>query len=216
MINVYLISLNYLKRFLVSELASCVIIGILPSIVLLWLTMLTIRLISKRPVKLKIFNGYLVLSLVVIFNIIISNGACIKKLFSSYLDLSIYISVFTILAIFGNISLSVIKIKRKEKPKINKQLSIINNTEKQKIVEVIPCTEEGASVYSGYVDVKYVKSLIDALKQKSLEEGDLKEVEDFELYLLNFINRQPNSLERKRLSEYIGSLFKKLAKYNAI
>ena len=65
----------------------------------------------------------------------------------------------------------------------------------------------------GYLDVVYLKSLISKLKEKELSNSDYDEVEDLELYLLNFVNRQPEPEERTILSEKISMLIKKIAFY---
>ena len=83
----------------------------------------------------------------------------------------------------------------------------------KKAVEKITLVEEGPKAFSGYVDIAYVKGLINSLKKHNLEENDSLELEELEVYLLNFANRQPNSLERLELSKKLGSLIKKLAKY---
>ena len=214
--NVFLFILNNVKNFLVSNVASFVLILSLPSIVLVLLVALIIQLVTKKPTKLKLFNGYLAVVLILYFNIFLAGGKSVRTLIATTLDYSIFLSAFVILAIIGNITLLTFKRKAKAIIKTNNLLKIdkVNETEKQ--VETISCIEEPVSVYSGYIDVSYVKSLIDKLKQSPLEYEDEKEIEDFEIYLLNFVNRQPSGYERKCLSEYMGSLIKKLAKYNAI
>ena len=213
---VFLIVLNSIKAFLSSEIASFILICAVPSVALVFLTMLIIQITVKKTLKLRIFNGYLIALTIIISNVFIANNQYAKKLLVSFLDYSVYVSSFILLAIIGNITLSAVKRKSKNVAYTYNLLKVQKQTENHKNVEVIPCTEEGASVYSGYIDVNYVKSLIDKLKENSLEFEDEKEVEEFEIYLLNFVNRQPNGIERKRLSEYMGSLMKKLAKYNAI
>ncbi len=214
--NVFLFILSSIKAFLTSEFASYIVIFILPSVLLTVLTMLTVQLISKKPCKLGVFNWYLVVLTVVLFNVFLSNNVYVKKLFSSFLDFSIYVSAFTILALSGNVSLSVLRRKGKKAKKNCKLLQAKSEKEVEKAVEIIPCIEEPVSVYSGYIDVSYVKGLIDKLKESRLELHDEKEIEELEIFLLNFVNRQPNASERKILSEYMSSLIKKLAKYNAI
>ena len=72
---------------------------------------------------------------------------------------------------------------------------------------------QSGELFTGYLDVNYVKSLVNKLKEKPLSDEDYLAVEDFEVYLLNFVSRQPNDNERKVLSEYLSMLIKKLAKY---
>ena len=69
------------------------------------------------------------------------------------------------------------------------------------------------SISDGYLDVSHVKSLINELKKKELSESDYSEVEELELYLMNFISRQPLGEERAVLSEKLSMLIKKIALY---
>ena len=66
---------------------------------------------------------------------------------------------------------------------------------------------------NGWLNVGYLKWLISNLKTKNVSANDLIELEDFEVYLLNFTTRQPNAYERKVLSTRINSLIKKIARY---
>lgn len=68
-------------------------------------------------------------------------------------------------------------------------------------------------IFSGYLDVSYVKQLINELKQKDITERDYEQIEELEVYLLRFITRQPNAEERVVLSEQLSMLIKKLALY---
>ena len=80
---------------------------------------------------------------------------------------------------------------------------------------VKPFFEEDASRtdFNGWINVENLKSIIKELKLKKLDGNDLMELEDFEVYLLNFVSRQPNAYERKVLSTRINSLIKKIARY---
>ena len=110
--------------------------------------------------------------------------------------------------------------------KISEKKPIKNSLKKEEVISKKPTLEPITTVYepatnkdisntSGYLDVSYVKSLINELKRKNLSEKDYAEVEDFELYLLNFISRQPLNSERFILNEKISMLIKKIAYYTA-
>lgn len=86
----------------------------------------------------------------------------------------------------------------------------------QKIIDKLACKDYEKQTFIGYINVSYLRELINKLKQNELEETDAKKVEDLEVYLLNFVNRQPNDLERIKLNALVGDLYKQLAKYNAI
>ena len=71
-------------------------------------------------------------------------------------------------------------------------------------------------LFSGYLNVKYVRYLIDKLKNCDISVSERKEAEDFEVYLMNFAYRQPTETEREELSPKLNALIKTLAKYNAV
>ncbi len=107
---------------------------------------------------------------------------------------------------------------RKERSKnkiVLSPLDIESDKEKTpKSIEYLSCVEQGYSVYQGYIDINYLKELTGELKSKSPELDDEKFADEFETYLLNFVSRQPAACERITLSEYVGKLIKKLAKYS--
>lgn len=71
-------------------------------------------------------------------------------------------------------------------------------------------------LFCGYLNVKYVKYLIDKLKNCDLSVAERKDAEDFEAYLMNFAYRQPSDAEREELSPKLNALIKSLAKYKAV
>ncbi len=117
-----------------------------------------------------------------------------------------------------------IKVKRKDNKNENIDFSQEKSAETpvkelsnaQKIIDKIACKDYEKQTFIGYINVSYLRELINKLKENKLEENDAKKVEDLEVYLLNFVNRQPNDLERIKLNAYVGDLYKQLAKYNAI
>lgn len=82
-------------------------------------------------------------------------------------------------------------------------------------LKCVPPDVDGGK-YDGYLDVSYLKSLITVLKTKNLTEDDKQELEDFEVYLMNFAARQPYNGERTKLSGYLSDFMKKLARYDAV
>ena len=70
--------------------------------------------------------------------------------------------------------------------------------------------------FCGYLNVKYVKYLLDKLKKCDICAAERKEAEDLEVYLMNFAYRQPNESEREELSPKLNALIRALAKYNAV
>ncbi len=129
-----------------------------------------------------------------------------------------YISLAVLcLLIVSNILLVIcfftLKGNKKKQVKENTDIKTDYGLSIQRAVEHIKSTEEPPQVFSGYVDVSYIKTLINTLKTNNLTEADKQDLEEFEVYLLNFINRQPTNAERQELSNKLGGLIKKLAKY---
>lgn len=106
------------------------------------------------------------------------------------------------------------------KPSLN-AITTANSVEKPTLVKDViklQCLTNinGNGEFDGYLDVSYLKSLINLLKEKNLSESDKKEIEDLEVYLMNFASRQPYNSERLKLSGYLSDFMKKLARYNAV
>ena len=131
-----------------------------------------------------------------------------------------YIFISIVLLSIGLLTfLIVTTIKyKKEKLKNKIVLKSISCDDKTAVVpksiEYLSCVEDGYSVYQGYIDINYLKELVSELKSSPLDYEDEKFVDEFETYLLNFVKRQPSTLERATLSDYIGKVIKKIAKYS--
>lgn len=69
---------------------------------------------------------------------------------------------------------------------------------------------------ASYIDVGYIKELISLVKQKELPIEEENELEEFEIYLMNFCQKQPTSEQKNKLSLYLSSLMKKLAYYKIV
>ena len=84
-------------------------------------------------------------------------------------------------------------------------------------VVTVPCVSvsDYGNGYDGFLDISYLKSLIALLRQKTLSKTDESELDDFEVYLMNFASRQPRQSERVKLSGYLSDFIKKLARYDA-
>ncbi|MBQ9782737.1 MAG: hypothetical protein IJW26_06140 [Clostridia bacterium] len=67
-----------------------------------------------------------------------------------------------------------------------------------------------------FIDVEYLKSLIDLLKSKPLTIEETERLEELEVFLLNFCYRRPNKNEKEKLSVYLSFLMKKLAYYKIV
>ena len=208
--NILIIALFFVKKF-----ASYIILASLAFLLAVTILSFIVSIITRRSANLKRYNLYFIISLISYANGIVIESILHKKVFTSFIDLMISISVIVIVGLLGNALLSIVKFKKKDTFKGVKKIDI-EKVEKPKTVEVLSCVEEPVSVYGGYIDVLYLKGLIDKIKEKNLEYDDEREIEELEIYLLNFVTRQPNAYERGKLSNYIESFFKKLAKYNVI
>ena len=127
-----------------------------------------------------------------------------------------FLTFFSVVILQSGICYFIYPLKRG-----NKKLKATQNAEikrdygvtVKRAVEHIKMAEDSPQVFSGFVDVGYIKTLINNLKSNDLTEEDRLELDEFEVYLLNFVNRQPTSAERQNLSIRLNSLIKKLAKY---
>ncbi|MBO5889092.1 MAG: hypothetical protein J6Q58_03020 [Clostridia bacterium] len=215
--NIFIIALYFVKNLFLVNFVYYIILSCVAFLCAIILLTLIFKIAFKKNYTLKFYNQCFLISLVLYFNSILVEYIMLKKVFKSELDVIISISAFIVLGLLGKILINSFRYKCKKPKDINLiKGSITPNETKPKSIEIISCLEEGATVYNGYVDVKYLKSLIDKLKENNLEYEDEKTVEELEVYLLNFVNRQPNSIERTKLSSYIGDLIKKLAKYNVV
>ena len=98
------------------------------------------------------------------------------------------------------------------------KLTITDNTKKAlmrlKAQPIDLYNLENAS--NDFIDVEYLKSLIDILKNKPLTIEESERLEELEVFLLNFCYRQPNKNEKEKLSVYLSFLMKILAYYKIV
>jgi DNA mismatch repair ATPase MutL len=106
-----------------------------------------------------------------------------------------------------------LKRNKKKRAHENNEIKSDYGLSVKRAVEKVITAEETPQVFSGYVDVGYIKTLISSLKTNSLTDAEIQDLEEFEVYLLNFVNRQPNNTERQELSSKLGALIKTLSKY---
>lgn len=210
--SILVIALYFIKKFVYYIiLSSLALLG--------WVIILSfiVSILRRKSVNLKRYNILFLTTFIIFINGIIIDYFLYKRVFANFIDIIISVSVFIVIGLLGNVILSLLKYEKHNKVIKEDSAKIsIPHIEKPKSVDILSCVENPVSVYGGYIDVKYLKGLIDNIKEKNLEYNDEKEIEELEVYLLNFVNRQPNALERSKLSAYVESLIKKLAKYNVI
>lgn len=216
--NVVKIYLSFVENYLLKAYYDYVFIGVLALILVLDILFAVLKW-NKRS-----FSKSTRVLTFILFLLIFGEWYVAKNVFSS-LQSGIFVSL-TLLVVQLLISTALFLIKVDKKPKGFKpqekkaediKIQALNYGETIKnAVEKLKLSEEEPRTFSGFVDVAYIKSLINELNGKDLEEKDKLEIEELEVYLLNFINRQPNSLEREVLSRHLGGLIKKLAKYQVV
>ena len=204
-------------EFLDKELgvyASLMVVILSISLVTIFLLEFLVCLLSKRKKDTVYYLCYTLLNLVVTAYFAVDDYFGEKLLFETPK------SVYTVMTVIVSISilfytLICIASRRDRDKKISQPIQ----EEKSKDIEVStikPKTYEHyfkGNISSGYLDVSHVKSLINELKQKELSDSDYSEIEELELYLMNFISRQPEGEERAVLSEKLSMLIKKIALY---
>lgn len=204
-------------EFLDKELGVCaslMVVVLTISLLTIFLLELLIHLICKRKKDTVYYLCYTILNLVVTAYFAVEDYFGQKLLFETPK------SVYTVMTVIVSISiLFYMLISLASRRDGDKKMPPQNAREEDKEVEVItvkPKTYEhyfNGDIGGAYLDVSYVKSLIDNLKQKELSDSDYSEVESLELYLMNFASRQPVGEERAMLSEKLSMLIKKIALY---
>ena len=197
-------------------IAHIVVISLTLSMLLVFLLEVVICLLSKKRRDTVYYLCYTLLSLVVTLYFQVEDYFGEKLLFetpkSVYACMTVLISLSIIFyTVIRSLSNMKIYKNRVEKPtnfnELPSEIKVSTITPK-------PYTYVSqASVTDGYLDVSHVKSLINNLKEKPLLDNDYREIEDLELYLMNFISRQPSDSERAVLSEKLSMLIKKIALY---
>ena len=201
-------------------------------IVLIIATFLVV-ILSKKAVNLKAFKCFTAILLTLITVISAFEFINVKKVFLVVDSVIVYVIALIILcAILFTIiylteyskRLKLTKTKNVSSVKLNKvtkltdieQAPFTNNNDKEVIKLKCVSPQIDGGEFDGYLDVSYLKSLISLLRERNLTEKDDKELEDLEVYLMNFARRQPYKSERSKLTEYLSDLMKKLARYNAV
>ena len=201
-------------------------------IVLIIATFLVV-ILSKKAVNLKAFKCFTAILLTLITVISAFEFINVKKVFLVIDSVIVYVIALIILcAILFTIiylteyskRLKLTKTKNVSSVKLNKvtkltdseQAPLTNNNDKEVIKLKCVSPQIDGGEFDGYLDVSYLKSLISLLRERNLTEKDDKELEDLEVYLMNFARRQPYKSERSKLTEYLSDLMKKLARYNAV
>lgn len=197
-------------------IAHIVVIILTISALLVFLLEVIISLLSKKQRDTVYYLCYTLLSLVVTLYFAVEDYFGEKLLFetpkSVYACMTVLISLSII---FYTVIRSLSNMKNCKKC-LEKPSNFSDLPSEIKVSTITPKPYNyvsQSSVTGGYLDVSHVKSLINNLKEKPLPDSDYREIEDLELYLMNFISRQPSDSERAVLSEKLSMLIKKIALY---
>ena len=198
--------------------ASLAVVVLTLSFALIFLIEITVCLFSQRKKDTVYYLCYNLL------NVVVTAYFAIEDYFGKKLLFETPKSVYTVMTVI--ISLSIIfymmvcSLARRDKGKKSREKAvdfIEKENDKQIEVSIVkPKPYEHyfkGELYTGYLNVSHVKNLIYELKQKELSESDYRQIEELELYLMNFISRQPTDGERAVLSEKLSMLIKKIALY---
>ena len=202
-------------------------------IVLIIATFLVV-ILSKKAVNLKAFKCFTAILLTLITVISAFEFINVKKVFLVVDSVIVYVIALIILCaiLFTIIYLTEyskrlkltktkkvsnsVSVNKGSKVTDSEQAPLTNNNDKEVIKLKCVSPQIDGGEFDGYLDVSYLKSLISLLRERNLTEKDDKELEDLEVYLMNFARRQPYKSERSKLTEYLSDLMKKLARYNAV
>lgn len=207
MLNYIKLTLNFLC-YDFDKFAWLIAVSLLAVEVLVFLVALIVVLIKKSNSDASYFLIVSFLALISSVYFALEDYRLEKALFITFKSVYVYAIVF---AIITSVFYLIIKKASTKKP--------------LKIIETKPLSSENLPVsntvkyfnkreiLTDYLDVSYIRTLILELKQKSLSIEDYSQIEEFEIYLLRFISRQPNSEERVVLSNYLSMLIKKISLY---
>ena len=150
----------------------------------------------------------------------------VKKSFVSVIDVIVFNVALLIISIVFCFLISIVNTFKKEKVKIeetncNAKLSTVKLTCNDVSVEKLKCQPQyesqldGEVTCSDFLNVSYLKSLINLLRTRNISKSDEKDLDELELYLLNYNSSNFLNDEKLNLSLSISNLMKKLARYDA-
>ena len=219
--QVFNFAIFYLKSFIENDFSTYIILLLLIIPFICFVVEAVLNICLKRNTKGEFFKSVSLISL--LLSILFSVGGLVNSTvnFDNVLEVFYYNLTLTTLCYSAYLCLKLVGSLCSKKPKeilIEKEYDKVDlaPTNVKRIVETISCKAPDKKEYSGYLNVDYLRQLIEELKKNELDEQELNELEEFEVYLLNFITRQPEGKERQMISNYIGALFKKLAKYKVV
>ncbi len=211
MFEIFRSGLSFLSNLTVNFAHLGVIICVV-SYLIIFIAEILIKTFSKIKRDTIYFLCYSIISALFTAYFSIEDFFNQKLLFETPKSVYLFMTILLSLSLIFYALLNAFKKKNSETKIQNEEVfSVKTDCKSKEVIEITPNLTDYNE--GGYLDVSYVKSLIQKLKEKNLSQEDYALVEDFELYLLNFVSRQPVGEERSVLSEKISMLIKKLAFY---
>ena len=191
---------------------ACIIaLSLFLSNVLAFLVEFTLTLSSKKEHSGVYFLCFSLVGIIISAYFSVQDYLGVKRLFISANYVYAFLTLYSVCAL---IFFSAIKKATAKRRNGEKKKEVID-TKDEEIMRASNAVKyfKREDITSEYLNVSYVKELINSLKEKDISESDYLELEEFEVYLLRFITRQPEAEERVELSKYISKLIKKLSLY---
>ncbi len=220
-----------LKNFTIimgGKYAGYFALGITLSIIIVFVCQLIYSLVKNKKISYS-FTKFAVFSTVCTLLVSICEHYTSNRVFTSvYYSIIFTLFNLTISLIFSFV-LSTLNAILDDKSKLNQVKDVNYSYENQKL-EVSNSTKKALlklktqpfdlynleNISNEFINVSYIKELITSLKDKPLTIKESEELEEFEVFLLNFCYRQPNKNEKEKLSLYLSSLMKKIAYYKIV
>ena len=191
---------------------ACIIaLSLFLSNVLAFLVEFTLTLSSKKERNGVYFLCFSLVGIIISAYFSVQDYLGVKRLFISTNYVYAFLTLYSVCAL---IFFSAIKKATAKRRNGEKKKEVID-TKTEEITRASNAVKyfKKEDITSEYLNVSYVKELINSLKEKDISDSDYLELEEFEVYLLRFITRQPEAEERIELSKYISKLIKKLSLY---
>ncbi len=226
--SIFIKILENLTIVMGGKYAGYFALGITLSIIIVFVCQL-IYSISKNKKSNYSFTKFAIFSTACTLLVSLCEHFTSKRIFTSIYYSIIFTLFNLIISFIFSYVLDTVNSVLKNKEKSTKPINVNYDIENQKL-QVATSTKKALlklktqpldlynleNVTNEFIDVSYIKELINSLKDKPLTIKESEELEEFEVFLLNFCYRQPNKNEKEKLSLHLSSLMKKLAYYKIV
>ena len=220
--NIFSYIIKVVILFFGGKLCGYFCIGILISSILVFVCQLIYSIKKLKPsnsayAKFAVYTSILTI-VVSICEYLVSGKIFINFYFICLYFLFSFILSFSFALILKHLDRQIVKKVQNNKQKstysLENDIKLSSESVTKRAILHLKETEQNNSV--GYIDVGYIKELISLVKEKEISATEETELEEFEIYLMNFCQKQPNCDEKGKLSIYLSSLMKKLAHYKIV